>query len=401
MRFSVRFSLPRFDVRDRDAFVRLIGVQMLVFMAVGTSAPLMVRYVGSLEADTTQTGLVFATFQVATLVSQYAWGRRSDQLGRRKPLLLIGTLGLAVSLALTALVPWYGYLFIIRIIEGLSMAAYQSGSLAMIGDLLEHEPDRGRLMGTYRMFGSLAFAGAALAGGIVADVAGLRAAVALTALGFGLAALLVLRVRESAPAAAPRVAATTTPLHSGIDTAVLWPFLIVTMSWFLGMGSVATFWPQYMADNGYVQWQISGLWALAALGEVPCLYLAGLLADRFGRKWVLVTGVAGMASVYLAYTVSTAIAWILPVQLIRSFVYSCFEIPSLTYTTELGLRERRGRLAGLFYTANGGGGIIGSALGGALAQASDLVTLFRTASGVMWGAALFAAWRMPDRRRQT
>jgi MFS family permease len=390
-------------VRDRDAYLRLTAVLVLMFMATGASAPLLSVYVRSLGADTGQIGLVFATFQGATLLSQYAWGRQSDKLGRRKPLLLFGTAGMAVSFAAMAAAPWFGFLFVIRILEGLSMAAYQSGSLAMVGDLLEHETDRGRLMGTYRMFGSLAFSVAALFGGWLADSVGLRAAVLLSALCFGAAFLLVLRVREraaerQAPVVTPSPVAPP-PVAPSLPPWALWPFLGLTVAWFLGMGSVVTLWPVYMSGVGYAQTAISGLWALAALGEVPCLYLAGIMADRWGRKWVLIGGVVGMACVYIAYTLSTSFAWIVAVQVFRSLAYSCFETPSLTYTTELGLRERRGRLAGLFYTANGTGGIAGSALGGALAQGYGLVLMFRISAGIMFVAALVAAFVMPRRKR--
>lgn len=396
-------SLPSFKVRDRDAYLRLTAVLVLMFMATGASAPLLSVYVRSLGADTGQIGLVFATFQGATLLSQYAWGRQSDKLGRRKPLLLFGTAGMAVSFAAMAAAPWFGFLFVIRILEGLSMAAYQSGSLAMVGDLLEHETDRGRLMGTYRMFGSLAFSVAALFGGWLADSVGLRAAVLLSALCFGAAFLLVLRVREraaerQAPVVTPSPVAPP-PVAPSLPPWALWPFLGLTVAWFLGMGSVVTLWPVYMSGVGYAQTAISGLWALAALGEVPCLYLAGIMADRWGRKWVLIGGVVGMACVYIAYTLSTSFAWIVAVQVFRSLAYSCFETPSLTYTTELGLRERRGRLAGLFYTANGTGGIAGSALGGALAQGYGLVLMFRISAGIMFVAALVAAFVMPRRKR--
>ena len=405
-------SLPSFQVRDRDAYVRLTAVLVLMFMATGASAPLLSVYVASLGADTGQIGLVFATFQGATLVSQYAWGRQSDRLGRRKPLLLFGTAGMAVSFAAMAAVPWYGFLFVIRILEGLAMAAYQSGSLAMVGDLLEHEQDRGRLMGTYRMFGSLAFSVAALFGGWLADSVGLRAAVLLSALCFGAAFLLVLRVREHAAAQTAAIPPAANTAASGGAVAAprqpstpllppwaLWPFLTITLALFLGMGSVVTLWPVYMNGVGYAQTAISGLWALAALGEVPCLYLAGIMADRWGRKWVLIGGVVGMACVYIAYTLSTTFAWIVAGHVVRSLAHLCFETPSLPHTPAHRARERRRRLAGLFYTANGTGGIAGSALGGALAQGYGLILTFRIAAGIMFAAALAAAITMPRRRR--
>ena len=85
-------------------------------------------------------------------------------------------------------------------------------------------------------------------------------------------------------------------------------FLLLTFAWFFGMGSVVSLWPVYMRANGYSQTIIGGLWALAALGEVGALFLAGNLADKLGRKPVILFGVSGMACIYLAYTIAPSLA---------------------------------------------------------------------------------------------
>lgn len=300
----------------RAAYQRLTAVLFLIFAATGSSAPLLPRYIQQLGADTAQIGLVFAVFQASSLASQYWWGQRSDRLGRRKPLLLIGAGILSVSYVLTAAAPAYSWLFVIRIFEGLAFAAYSTGSLALAGDLVEREAKRGRMMGSYRMFGSLAFAPAALFGGWLADNFGLRAPLLLSAGLFALAFLLITQLHEPPPETVAPTQAAAPVADTPVNTRAVWPFLGLTFAWFFGMGSVVSLWPVYMGGNGYNQTTISGLWALAALGEVPCLYLAGVLADRFGRKWVMISGVVGMALIYIAYTVSTDFVWLLAVQLV-------------------------------------------------------------------------------------
>lgn len=384
-------------LRDRSAYIRLIGVLFLVFGASGLTAPLFSNYIRVLGADTSQIGLVFAVYQTASLASQYWWGQRSDRLGRRKPLVMIGTAGLALAFLGSAAAPNYEVLYITRILEGLAFAAYSTGSLALIGDLLEDQVQRGRMMGFYRMFGSLAFAGTALVGGWLADSFGLRLPVALAAGCFAIACVLVLSVRETP--ASPAVSTIPGAVDEGppINWRILGPFLGLTFAWFAGMGSVVSLWPVFMNNQGYSQTQISGLWALAAAGEVIWLFVAGVLADRVGPKWVIVTGVAGMACIYTAYTFAPSFLWFLPIQIIRSFTYSCFETPALLYATALGIRNRRGRLAGMYYSASGIGGIAGSALGGAAAQAFGMVPMFRTASAILLLAAIAAALVMPGR----
>src|SRR5262245_7131271 len=111
-------------VRDRSAFIRLTGVLFLVYLATGLWAPLLAVYVGTLGAGTGQIGLLFAAYQASSLASQYWWGRFSDRMGRRKPLLLLGTAGLSVAYLGIASSSHYSWLFAVRALEGVALAAY-------------------------------------------------------------------------------------------------------------------------------------------------------------------------------------------------------------------------------------------------------------------------------------
>ena len=104
--------------------------------------------------------------------------------------------------------------------------------------------------------------------------------------------------------------------------------------------------------------------------------------------------------IFMAYTLSPALAWIVGVQLVRSFAYASMEAPALLYATELGLRRQRGRLAGLFYSAGSLGAIAGSIAGGFVAQLVGLPLMFRCVTVVlMLAVALVIGKVMPRLRR--
>jgi PPP family 3-phenylpropionic acid transporter len=401
------------QIRDRAAFVRLTGVLFLVYLSTGLWSPLVAVYTRSLGAETGQIGLVLATFQITNLASQYGWGRFSDRLGRRKPLLLLGTAGMALAYLGIASADQYSWLFAARALEGVALSAYSTGSLALIGDLLEDQAGRGRLMGIYRTFGSLAFAIAALIGGWLADSISLRVPFAIAALCYLLAFVLGMQIVERTTEVSPNPAnqerttndessASTnlrpSPSVLRLQSRALWSFLALLGTWMFAMSAVVPLWPVFMANNGYSKTAIGGLWALAALGEAPCMILAGQLSDRWGRKRVMLAGFVSMSGVYLAYTLSPVLAWIVGVQVVRAFAYASMEAPALLYATELGLRRQRGRLAGLFYSAGSLGAIAGSIAGGVIAQLVGLSNMFRLTVVLMLLVALVIGKVMPRLR---
>jgi MFS family permease len=77
-----------------------------------------------------------------------------------------------VTAFLTANVTEWWMLLPLRVVEGAAAGAYHVGNLAMMGDILEGHPHRARMIGAYRMSGSLAFAVAIVIAGLVAQTWG-------------------------------------------------------------------------------------------------------------------------------------------------------------------------------------------------------------------------------------
>jgi DHA1 family multidrug resistance protein-like MFS transporter len=363
----------------------------LVFAATGMSSPLITLYLEALGADYEHISLIMATAAAMALVSNYAWGRVSDWLGRRRPLIAGGLAGGAVAYALLSSVTSPNLAWAVRMWEALSLAAYTTTSLALMGDLLAAQPAqatarRGMRMGTYRGIGSLAFAVGAVIGGNLADRYSLRLTFGLCACLYALAALCALALRETAGRAPSSEMAAAQPSPApapGRGTAAQnaqrlpWPFLAGVFLWMTGLMASASMWPNFMAKLGYSKGAISSLWGFAALVEAPSMRLVGYLSDLAGRVPVLMVGSLGVAVVMLGYmTVARRLPLLVGVQTVRGVAYASHMATAMTFAAELGDRRTRGSNSGLFNTASGGGQLLGLLMGGTLAQIWGFEAMF-------------------------
>ena len=168
--------------------------------------------------------------------------------------------------------------------------------------------------------------------------------------------------------------------------------LIAAFLWSLTTGAVYAVWANYMVgEQGFSQTQMSRLWALASLSEFPLMILAGQLSDRLGRLLMLSLGFFAWTIVYLGYIVVPFMPWILLIQLTRGFAYSAFTATAMTYATEVRAKAERGRMSGLYSTAGSIGAILGSTMGGALAQFAGTRTMILVNAALIFGGALYLA----------
>jgi MFS family permease len=284
-----------------------------------------------------------------------------------------------------------------QLLLGIAGAGFNAGSLALAGDLIEDAGSRGRILGFFRTTGSLAFAITAVGGGFIADAFGLWAPILLASIMQALGCLATVGIQESTtpPRAVESGGDVVQPANTHFSRGATIAFFVVVFSWFYGMGAVAWQWPAFMKTLDYSQSSISALWALAALGEVPALTIAGLLADRWGRRPLLMAGLTGQAGIYMLYQYVAPTWGIVPLQMMRSLTYSSYETPALLVATEMGLRQRRGRLAGMYHTVAALGGVVGAIIGGQLVAWQGYTFSFLIAGIWMIIVAWFIASRLP------
>ncbi|MFA6372480.1 MAG: MFS transporter, partial [Methanothrix sp.] len=177
----------------------LLPLYLAVFVAVlGFSlvAPFFPRYVMDLGASYTMLGFIVSIYGAVQLLTQIPIGRLSDQMGRKRILLL--------GLATFSFLPlFYIYaksvnsLLFIRSLGGLGASAVWPIAMALIIDKAEAK-NRGAAMGRYNAAFFSALALGPLIGGVLYDFLGLNAPFYLWAL-LGATSFLVVYFRVKEP----------------------------------------------------------------------------------------------------------------------------------------------------------------------------------------------------------
>ncbi len=118
---------------------------VVVMLGFGLVIPIMPFYVENLGAGGTELGLLVASYAVMRLIFGPVWGSLSDRIGR-KPVLMIGMLGYAITMFWFGLATQLWMLFVARSLSGILSSATSPTTMAYISDSTT-EKDRGRGMG--------------------------------------------------------------------------------------------------------------------------------------------------------------------------------------------------------------------------------------------------------------
>ena len=159
-------------LRGRTAAMPFIMLATLVdMMAIGLIIPVLPALVGTFTASQTDQalwyGVVTFTFGVANFFASPVLGALSDAHGRR-PVLLLGFFGLALSFIATAVVTALWMLVVVRLVSG-SMQANISVSNAYVADITPPE-ERARRFGMLGAMFGLGFILGPVMGGLLGDI---------------------------------------------------------------------------------------------------------------------------------------------------------------------------------------------------------------------------------------
>lgn len=132
-------------METKKALPILFLVMFLVMVGFGIIIPVLPFYAEEVGASPTELGLLMAVYSLMQLIFAPMWGRISDRIGR-KPVIMIGIGGLAISFFLMGFSNQLWMLFAARIIGGFLSSANMPTIMAYVADITTPE-NRGKGMG--------------------------------------------------------------------------------------------------------------------------------------------------------------------------------------------------------------------------------------------------------------
>lgn len=142
----------------------LFLVMFLVMVGFGIIIPVMPFLAEKVGGSPTELGLLMAVYSLMQLLFAPMWGRISDRIGR-KPVMMIGIAGLALSFFIMATADSLWVLFVARIVGGVLSSANMPTAMAYVADITTPE-DRGKGWGSLVFATGLGFIFGPAIGGI-------------------------------------------------------------------------------------------------------------------------------------------------------------------------------------------------------------------------------------------
>lgn len=145
------------------------------------------------------------------------------------------------------------------------------------------------------------------------------------------------------------------------------------------------------ARAGIINGMLLTLWSATQLCTAPLL---GALADRYGRRPIIVASTVGLTIEYVVMALAPSLWWLALGLFIAALTSGSFAA-SCAYIADLTSLESRARAYGLIWAASAAGLVIGPMLGGMLAEVSPRAP-FWIAGAVSLTCFLYAIFVLPE-----
>lgn len=189
-----------------------------------------------------------------------------------------------------------------------------------------------------------------------------------------------------------------------IKSYVLAVVLLAIFADMLMYGLVVPFLPIHAAKLGASQSEIGLLFSSYALALFIATPICGILADRVGRKKMLIAGLIALAATTLIYAFSDSFWLLVTARTLQGIAAAIPWTAGLALLAEVFPKEERGKAMGLAMSGQSGGVLLGPPIGGWLYEAGGYYLPFIIAAGIALLAGLlgfFLLRRVEDTKSES
>jgi MFS family permease len=327
-----------------------------------------------------QSGFLVSAFSLALGLSNAPIGYLADRIGSR-PVIVSGLVLTGLISAWLALVGDYWQFLVLLVLLGIVAGSYHAPASALIAQVFPAS-SRGAVMGLHITGGHLSyFATPLLAALLVSFVGTWRAPYlyfAIIPIVLGVVIwYLTPRVRV-APTAAASGTAVFRELGEVVRTAG--PVVSLSVVFQVFQAALLAFTALYLVDVRDVPAALAAAaFGVPHLAGIVCSPLAGLLSDRFGRRAVILIGVAALGPAWLS--LSLLPTELLPLSLIAIGIAAALRLTvTEVFVTESAPAHRRATYLGGYYMLSQELGGLAAPLLGLLASAVGIGAAFGSVS---------------------
>jgi MFS family permease len=342
--------------------------------------PLFLTHV--LGARALAIGLVEGAAEAVSSVLKVVSGRLADRTRRRRPLVVAGYALSSLARPLIALATAWGHVFVLRLVDRVGKGLRSAPRDAILASVAPAET-RGRVFGFHRaMDHTGAILGPLIASAFLWFAPGRYRTLFLLTLLPGLAvAALVSRVPRETPETRPGPARGAEVFPARALPTGLRRLFIVLFVFALG-NSTDAYLLLRLSDLGVATAAIPLLWAALHVVKASSSVAGGLLADRWGRRPMILAGWVFYAGVYAGFAWAQTSAVAVALFLSYGLYFGLTEGVEKALVADLSPGALRGTAFGVYNAVTGFGALGASVLFGAVWEWRGAGNAF------MFGAAL-------------
>ncbi len=352
----------------------LFLTMFIVMVGFGVIMPILPFYAENMGATATDLGLLFAAYSVVQFLFSPIWGQMSDRVGR-KPMIVLGLVGFALSFVLFGLANSLAMLFVARILGGILSAATLPTVMAYIADTTDTK-SRGGGMGVLGAAMGMGITFGPVIGGYLGDINAALPFYFAAGLGFAVAIFAAFLLPESRSKAA-QMAARQNPNNrrgpmgnlADVGKALLGPIGFILLLAFLASFASAnlegTFALFSEAHLGFDASQMGLLFGV--MGIVMALtqaFLVGPFINRWGEQRMIQIGLISSAIGFICLLFTYDMLSMVVVMAVMGVGNAALRPAVNSLASKRSSADQQGAVMGVVNSYNSLGRIFGPILGG-------------------------------------